>query len=99
MRNFRLFTVVALLILPSIFASNPGYSASQLPGINTMGPIQQQNCPTGKPYGCFNPGIQQAGGNVAINAGFANTTSYQYTPFNPCMQFMQIFLRLGAGPS
>lgn len=97
MRRYRLFTVAALLVLPSIFVSSPGYSALQLPGINAAGPMQQQNCPTGRQYGCFNPGIQQTGGNGAINAGFANTASYQYMPFNPCTQFMKILLRLDAG--
>ncbi len=98
MRKYRLLTMAALLVLPSIFISNSGYTASQLPGINPAGPIQQQNCPTGRRYGCFNPGIQQTGANRAINAGFANTASYQHSPFDPCLQFMQIFLRLGAVP-
>jgi len=99
MRKHKLFAVTALLVLPSIFVSSTGYSASQLPGINPAGPIQQQNCPTGRQYGCFNPGIQQTGGNGAINTGFAKTASYQYTPLSSCLQFMQVFLRIGAGPS
>ena len=93
MRKYRILTVIALLVLPSIFVSSQGYSVSQLPGINTEAPIQRPNCPTGSQFGCFNQGFQQTG---AINTGFAKTTSKQYTPFNPCLQFMQVFLRLGA---
>lgn len=97
MRRCRLLTVALLLVLPSIFVPGSGYSASQLPGINTAGPVQQPNCPTGSQFGCFGPGIQQTGGNGAVNTGFASTASYQYSPFTPCLQFMQMFLRMGTG--
>ena len=99
MRKYRLIAVGTLLVLPSIFVSSTGYSASQLPGINPAGPIQQQNCPTGRQNGCFNLSFQQTGGNGAINTGFAKTASYQYTPLNSCLQLMQMFLRLGVRPS
>ena len=97
MRRCRLLTVAVLLVLPSIFVPGSGYSVSLLPGINTAGSIQQPNCPSGSQFGCFGRGLQQAGGNGAINTGLASTASYPYSPFTPCLQFMQMFLRMGSG--
>ena len=99
MRKFRVFTVVALVVLPTIFASTPGYSAAQLPWINTeAGPVQQPYCPSGNQFGCFGPstptGVYGSG-----MAGTVNTAAYAPNPFEPCLQFMQAFMRLAAAAS
>ena len=93
MRKFKIFTATALLALSSMLSPGLGYSASQLPQISTAaGTVQQFFCPTGNQPGCFSPTLQ-AGGNGPVNAA-----AYAYTPFEPCLQFMQFFMRLAAGP-
>ena len=55
MKKYRLYAVVALLVAPSILVSSPGFSTSELPRIDGGGQaFQQQNCPTGGGFGCFN---------------------------------------------
>lgn len=98
MKKNNLFAVAALVVLPSIFVSSTGFSASQLPPISSSGATQQQTCPSGSQFGCFFAGIQQAGANGAINTGFSNMASAQYAPFKPCLQFINTLLRLGTEP-
>lgn len=93
MRKFKIFTATALLALSSLLSPGLGYSASQLPQISTTaGSVQQFFCPTGSQFGCFGPTVQ-----TNVN-GSVNAAPYAYTPFEPCLQFMQFFMRLAAGP-
>ena len=55
MKKFRLYAVVALLVAPSIALSDPRSSTSSLPQIDSSdNPYQQQSCPVGGGFGCFN---------------------------------------------
>ncbi len=97
MRKFKFFAAIGLLALASVLSPGTGYSASQLPWINpATGSVLQPICPTGIQSGCFNPGIQ-TGYNGPVNSALANAAPYPYTPFEPCLQFMQLFLRMAAG--
>ena len=97
MRKYKIFAAVALLAVPFLLTPVLVSSASQLPWIQApSGSFQQPLCPTGRQFGCFNPNTQ-IGGNRPVDAGLANATPYPYTPFEPCLQFMQVFLRLAAG--
>ena len=78
MRKYRIYAVVALLAVPSMLVSSPGFSTSRLPQIGDAATsVQQQNCPVGGGFGCFN--------------------GAQPSPVTICRQFMQMFLRPGAG--
>ena len=97
MRKFKIIAAIGLLTLSSLLSPGTGYSASQLPWINpATGTLPQPICPTGSQFGCFNPSVQ-TGGNGPGNTAFANATPYSYTPFEPCLQFMRLFLRMAAG--
>ncbi len=58
MKKYRLYAVAALLAAPSILVSSPGFSTSRLPQIgDATSSIQQQNCPVGGGFGCFNSAL------------------------------------------
>ncbi len=92
MRRYRLLGMAALLVLPMLLAPAPRFAAAQLPWINSAGgPVQQPFCPNGSQNGCFSQGMQTSGNATGSAA------PYPYTPFEPCLQFMQVFFRMAAG--
>jgi len=55
MRKYRLYAVIALLVVPSIMVSGPGFSTSDLPTIDgNAKPFLQPTCPVEGGFGCFN---------------------------------------------
>lgn len=90
---------VALLALPSMFVSSPGYSISRLPEISAAaGQYRQQTCPTGTGVGCFNLDTAVAG-NGMISIIFSNADRFRRAQFNNCLQILQRFQSFASGAS
>ena len=99
MKRYKLLVAAALLALPSMFVSGPGYSTSQLPEINAAaGQYRQQTCPSERGYGCFNLDTA-VGANGMISIIFSNAERFGRAQLNNCLQVLQSIrsFTIGAG--
>lgn len=89
MKKSRILTAAALLALPSMLISSPGYSTSSLPEIGAQaGFYQQQSCPNGNQGGCFMSasGFGPAG---MVGVALSNADRFRRERIDTCLQFMQ----------
>ena len=98
MKKFRTLVAAALLVLPSLLVSSPGYSTAELPAIDPgASPLQQQHCPVENGVGCggFNGLI---GANPMLASIVIGADRFRRERIQSCLQFVQRLRSFGVGP-